>query len=103
MALQVITTLSTSRAGIELESSSSSSSSNKAASKTTTPTPTPQPHLNKYFRMSLVELLKMLDSNKVLLEKKGSFIIRLESAQSHCEPVLFAIRVCMSVDPLLEA
>ena len=80
MALQVIATLSTSRAGLELESSSSSSSSSssKAVSKSTTPTPTPHPHLNKYFRMLLLELLKMFNSSKTLLERKGSFIIRYE-------------------------
>ena len=62
----------------ESSSSSSSSSSSKSVSKSTTPTPTPHPHLNKYFRMLLLELLKMFNSSKTLLERKGSFIIRYE-------------------------
>ena len=35
-----------------------------------------QPQLNKYFHMFMVELLKLFDSNRTLLETKGSFIIR---------------------------
>lgn len=35
-----------------------------------------QPQLNKYFHMFMVELLKLFEGNRVLLEDKGSFIIR---------------------------
>ena len=35
-----------------------------------------KPQLNKYFRLFLLELLKIFDSNRSLMEKKGSFIIR---------------------------
>lgn len=34
------------------------------------------PQLNKYFHTFMVELLKLFDSNRTLLETKGSFIIR---------------------------
>ena len=36
----------------------------------------PHPQLNKYFRLFLVELLKLFDRDRSLLEKKGSFIVR---------------------------
>ncbi len=35
-----------------------------------------KPQLNKYFRLFLLELLKMFGTDHALLEKKGSFIIR---------------------------
>ena len=38
--------------------------------------PLAQPQLNKYFHMFMVELLKLFDCNRTLLEAKGSFIIR---------------------------
>ena len=90
MALQVIAILSTSKAGLELEPSPAASTtlppptpssviskSNRSHIKATAPTlTTPHPYLNRFFRLLLVELLKMFDSDKTLLEKKASFIIR---------------------------
>lgn len=97
MALQVIAILSTSKAGLELESSLAVSSTtplpsstpppptpssvisknNRSHIKGTAPTlTTPHPYLNKYFRLLVVELLKMFDSDKTLLDRKASFIIR---------------------------
>ena len=32
--------------------------------------------LNKYFRLFLVELLRLFDSDSILLERKGSLIVR---------------------------
>ena len=40
------------------------------------PSAKPHPQLNKYFRLFLVELLKLFDRDRSLLEKKGSFIVR---------------------------
>ena len=94
LALQVISTLSTSNASLELESPESHQDQ-KGQGKTTTNSsaaktgkgasganvkgvaiPTPRAHLNKYFRLFLVELLKMFDKDRTLLDQKGSFIIR---------------------------
>lgn len=96
MALQVIAILSTSKAGLELEPSPAVSTTSLPSSTPPPPTPssvisknnrshikgtaptltTPHPYLNKYFRLLVVELLKMFDSDKTLLDRKASFIIR---------------------------
>ena len=55
-------------------STSDSASKSAEAQKVMRLTPCPG---NKYFRLFVVELLKMFDrDNKTLLDKKGSFIIR---------------------------
>ena len=100
MALNVVSILSRSEVGMETESSDPATSSSKdsprkkdrlspvpsSSSSATTSSSTgkqqqaaavrPQPRLNEYFRKFVVELLKMFDSDRPLLENKGSFIIR---------------------------
>ena len=101
MALQVVSILSTSQAGIEPESSdppppqptrggtkakeSTGSSSSGKSSKLVKPPLAEKPavalkpqvmRLNEYFQKFMIELLKMFDSDRALLENKGSFIIR---------------------------
>ena len=87
MTLEVVSMLSYSEAGIEGAESSTPtakdgkgvspapSSTSSGASKHQV-TPRAQPKLNEYFRKFVVELLKMFDSDKALLENKGSFLIR---------------------------
>jgi len=113
MALQVLTTLSTTKDGPDMngalvgdrvakkttETKSKSGNDSKPKStpdprsrspgesrakqlspvKAKSIDPKPKPHLNKYFRLFLIELLKMFGNNRPLLEKKGTFIIRLAS------------------------
>ena len=111
MALHAIAILSTSRACMDLSPSLTTSttgteatptktkSSGSKSSQSATHTPsaaagkpeegqkvmrlTPCPG-NEYFRLFIVELLKMFDKdNRILLEKKGSFIIR-SAATIYC-------------------
>ena len=101
MALQVLAILSASKDGLEIDTQLSEASpvpeqTQKKPSSTTTESKTksdarsksPQPktkgtveakskpQLNKYFKLFLLELLKMFGRDRSLLEKKGSFIIR---------------------------
>ena len=80
LALQVISILSTSKAGLELESAENEPEQKQPGKSSGAGTPgkgaTPRAHLNKYFRLFLVELLKMFDKDRTLLDQKGSFIIR---------------------------
>ena len=83
LALQVISILSTSKASLELESAENEPEQKKpgkatknSAAATAGKGATPRAYLNKHFRLFLVELLKMFDKDRALLDQKGSFIIR---------------------------
>ncbi len=100
MALQVLSILSASKVGLEIDTQiepalnptptqpadrkskpptdpRSRSPVQQAKAKTKVVAPTEiKPQLNKYFRLFLLELLKMFGTDQGLLEKKGSFIIR---------------------------
>ena len=80
MALQVVAILSSSKASMETESNESVSA---PVLWKASPTPSAADklvksklQLNEYFHKFMVELLKMFDSDRMLLENKGSFIIR---------------------------
>lgn len=105
MALQVVSILSSSRASSNKSEPASAATSATTTTTTTTtevsprrakgkdspklttassgkaqhqqlPPPAPLPRPNNYFHRFMVELLKMFDSDRTLLENKGSFIIR---------------------------
>ncbi len=107
MALQVLSILSTSKVGLEIDAqteprpkptltptSATQTADSKPKASTDTKTRSPvqakaketkskpvaqtesKPQLNKYFRLFLLELLKMFGSDRALLERKGSLLIR---------------------------
>lgn len=92
MALKVVSILSSSEAGKVLDQSKPPIPASKhlvtKATKRSDPPPVPAKKpvvgaepmktqkLNEYFRKFVVELLKMFDQDRTLLEDKGSFIIR---------------------------
>lgn len=90
MALQVVSILSSSEVGMEPEPKAPARTPPpvRTSAKWKEPTPPtkqgvakPHPRLNEYFRKFMVELLRMFESDQVLLEKKGSFIIRYVSCK----------------------
>ena len=98
MALQVVAILSSSQASKEMDSSATSPDTpvkggkgdrGKASKQDTHVVVKPQPMLNEYFHKFMVEILKMFDSDKALLENKGSFLIRYET-RNFCGYVIFA-------------
>lgn len=81
MALQVISILSVSSdsLGVDSKQQPTEHAHKHVTSKGTSApqsTANTYPPLNKYFRLFLVELLKLFDTDRPLLEKKGSFIVR---------------------------
>ena len=76
MALKAIAVLSTSKASLEVEPPPVHVHSTEGLSQAQTADVSSRTHLNKYFRLFLVELLKMFNSNRVLLDNKGPSIIR---------------------------
>lgn len=59
------------RSPVQAKAKASAEAKTKAVTQTEI-----KPQLNKYFRLFLLELLKMFGTDQGLLEKKGSFIIR---------------------------
>ena len=76
MALKVIAVLSTSKASLEAEATPAHTHSVEGAPQLQPTDASPRTHLNKYFRLFLVELLKLFNSNRTLLDNKGPSIIR---------------------------
>ena len=76
MALKAIAVLSTSKASLEVEPPPVHVHSTEGLSQAQTADVSSRTHLNKYFRLFLVELLRMFNSNRVLLDNKGPSIIR---------------------------
>ena len=76
MALKVIAVLSTSKASLEVEPSPGHAHSTEGSSPAQSADITSRTHLNKYFRLFLIELLKIFNSNRALLDTKGSSIVR---------------------------
>lgn len=77
LALQVISILSSSEVGREVESTALATAPQAKLPSRRSASPAPkQAHLNKFFRLFLIELLKLFDADRTLLEKKGGLIIR---------------------------
>ena len=80
-------------------STSDSTSKSAEAQKVMRLTPCPG---NKYFRLFVVELLKMFDrDNKTLLDKKGSFIIRYNIYTCTFEYIIIIMYICMCIHVLM--
>ena len=52
--------------------------------------------LNKYFRLFLVELINMLNTDRILLENKGSAIVRYEQGYVGHSSAIFIIHVLVT-------
>ncbi len=118
MALQVLSILSTSKVGLEIDaqteprpkpaltSTLATQADGKPKASTDTRTRSPvqakaketkskavvattesKPQLNKYFRLFLLELLKMFGTDRALLERKGNLLIRQVCIDSHRNPL----------------
>lgn len=87
MALKVIAVLSTSKASLEVEPSPGHAHSTEGSSPAQSADITSRTHLNKYFRLFLIELLKIFNSNRALLDTKGSSIVRLLCVDVNAHPV----------------
>ncbi|KAL5466838.1 hypothetical protein EMCRGX_G030989 [Ephydatia muelleri] len=87
MALKAIAVLSTSKASLEVEPPPVHVHSTEGLSQAQTADVSSRTHLNKYFRLFLVELLRMFNSNRVLLDNKGPSIIRQLCVDVNAHPV----------------